>query len=284
MYLVTGITGKTGAAVADALVTRGEAVRALVRSADKAAPWAERGVELVEGTLDDRASVERALEGVKGAYLMLPPVWGAHDYFAAQAPMIEAIRAALEAKAPPRTVALSSVAVHQPEGTGPIQGLRPFERALGAFDGVTFLRAAYFHENLATVLSPAQSDGVFPVFFDPDHRFPMVATRDIGARAAALVLESDAPRIVNLAGPEDHTMREAAATLSELLGRELEVKRMPPEALASMLKDMGAGHLAELYAELNRAMDQGLLEFETPPAVERGATPLSSTLQALTAS
>ena len=49
MFLVTGITGKVGGATAEHLLAHGKKVRALVRNREKAAHWANQGVELVDG-------------------------------------------------------------------------------------------------------------------------------------------------------------------------------------------------------------------------------------------
>lgn len=75
MYLVTGITGKVGSATAKHLLAQGKEVRALVRNREKAANWANQGVELVEGDWNDSAAIEQALKGVEGAFVMLPAVW-----------------------------------------------------------------------------------------------------------------------------------------------------------------------------------------------------------------
>ena len=75
MFLVTGVTGKVGGATARHLLAHGERVRALVRSREKAADWMDQGVELVDGDWNDTAAIERALDGVDGAFVMLPAVW-----------------------------------------------------------------------------------------------------------------------------------------------------------------------------------------------------------------
>jgi uncharacterized protein YbjT (DUF2867 family) len=56
-------------------LAHGKKVRALVRNRDKAAHWANRGVELVDGDWNDSKAIEHALKGVEGAFVMLPAVW-----------------------------------------------------------------------------------------------------------------------------------------------------------------------------------------------------------------
>lgn len=66
--LVTGATGFTGGALARALLARGQRVRALVRSAAKARPLADLGVELVEGDIVREEDVDRAVAGCSRVY------------------------------------------------------------------------------------------------------------------------------------------------------------------------------------------------------------------------
>ena len=75
--LVTGATGKVGHAVASALVTSGDEVRALVRDPARAAGVLPAEVEAVKGDVTDPASVERAVEGCELVFnaMGLPEQW-----------------------------------------------------------------------------------------------------------------------------------------------------------------------------------------------------------------
>lgn len=64
---LTGATGFIGGHVARKLRERGDDVRALVRSPEKAGPLAELGCELVEGSLETPAEIEAGLEGCDAA-------------------------------------------------------------------------------------------------------------------------------------------------------------------------------------------------------------------------
>jgi uncharacterized protein YbjT (DUF2867 family) len=70
LVLVAGATGRQGGAVARHLRTKGWKLRALTRDPDSyaASQLAERGIELVQGDLDDPGSLERAARGVYGVY------------------------------------------------------------------------------------------------------------------------------------------------------------------------------------------------------------------------
>ena len=113
---LTGATGFIGGAVARALRDRGDDVRALVRSPEKARDLEAAGVELIEGGLSDVAAIKAGLEGCDAA------VHGAAVYevgikksehpamYAANVEGTEnVLGAALEAKTP-KVVYISTVA------------------------------------------------------------------------------------------------------------------------------------------------------------------------------
>jgi UDP-glucose 4-epimerase len=67
--LITGITGRIGANLAAQLVQRGHRVRGLVWERDRRTEKLHGlGVELVEGTLTDRAAVDAAVQGMDAVY------------------------------------------------------------------------------------------------------------------------------------------------------------------------------------------------------------------------
>ena len=66
--VVTGATGLLGSHVAEALVARGERVRAVVRPGSDTAFLRGLGVELAPGDLHDPASLRRAVAGADVVY------------------------------------------------------------------------------------------------------------------------------------------------------------------------------------------------------------------------
>src|SRR5215469_15478228 len=68
--LVAGATGRQGGAVVRHMLLKGWKLRALTRNPKSyaAQQLADKGVELVQGDLDDPASLERAARGVYGIY------------------------------------------------------------------------------------------------------------------------------------------------------------------------------------------------------------------------
>jgi uncharacterized protein YbjT (DUF2867 family) len=188
MFLVMGITGKVGGATAEHLLAHGKKIRALVRNREKAAHWANRGVELLDGDWNDAAAIARALKGVEGAFVMLPAVWApSPDYREAKGVIANYVEALARAE-PPRVVALSSMGANRTSGLGMITALSLLERGFRDLTSpIAFVRAGGFFENFLYGLQVAQG-GTLPVYYNPTNRkSAMVATNDIGAEVATLL-------------------------------------------------------------------------------------------------
>src|SRR5260370_3985891 len=123
MFLVMGVTGKVGGATARHLLAHDKRVRALVRSREKAVHWADQGVELVDGDWNDTAAIERALDGVDGAFVMLPVVWAPSPHFKEAKGVIAKYVEVLTKAAPPRVAALSSMGANRTTRLGIINTL-----------------------------------------------------------------------------------------------------------------------------------------------------------------
>jgi uncharacterized protein YbjT (DUF2867 family) len=269
MFVVAGVTGNTGSVVADALLSAGEKVRVLVRDERKGEAWRARGAEVAVGALDDAAFLEGALKGARGAYLLLPPTPSSPDALASQRALVDVLLRAVPASGVKHVVMLSSVAAQHPEGTGPIRSAYDSEQRLGALaTPFTFVRAAFFLENFAPSVGAVKGDGVLPSFTNPDTRLAMVSTRDIGETAAEALRAGPAKagRIIELAGPRDHTPAEVAAAFGRKLGRPVRAVAIPNEAAAATLQQFGVGaSTASLLAELYRGVDRGLIDYEGTP-------------------
>src|SRR6185312_9418930 len=188
MFLVLGMTGRVGGATARHLLAQGKKVRALVRDREKATNWADQGVELVGGDWNDAAAVARALEGVEGAFVMLPAVWAPSPDFSEAKSVIATYVAALTRAAPPRVVVLSSMGANRTSGLGMITALSLLEQGLRHLAlPIAYVRAGGFFKNFLYGLHVAQG-GTLPVYYNPTSRkSTMVATDDIGAEVATLL-------------------------------------------------------------------------------------------------
>lgn len=263
MYAVTGVTGNTGRVVAETLLSQGEKVRVIVRSADKGEAFAARGAEVAVADLGDIDALARALEGVAGAYLLIPPNMAVPDFRAYQLDLGAKVAASVRKARVPHVVFLSSVGADLEQGTGPIAGLNPAEKALGAIEGtaLTTLRAGYFLENVAGSFG-GLAHGVLPTFFPADFPIDMITTVDIGRVAAeALRQGPQAAGIVELGGP-GVTMNDVADAIGEVTGARPHVVTSPVDTMAATLVGYGVpAGVAGLYEEMTGAILAGQVAY-----------------------
>jgi uncharacterized protein YbjT (DUF2867 family) len=286
MYAVAGATGNTGSVVARTLLDRGHAVRAIVRNPAAATGLAARGATVATASLDDPDQLARALEGMTGAYLLLPPSPTSRDLIRDGRRLAESLARAVTAARVPHVVLLSSIASQHAAGTGPIVTMHHAERALAATGAaVTFVRAAYFVDNVASLVPLARAEGVLPALFATDQRIAMVSTRDIGRVAAeALLAPATGRRVIELAGPRDASFDDLASVLGELLRREVRAVRLPSEAVVPTLVQSGLSeNLAALYREMSDGIASGLVAFEGAVPVTRGTVGLREAVAGLVA-
>ena len=273
-FLVAGITGNVGGAAARRLLEEGHTVRALVRDPQKAAEWAQKGVEVRQGDFTDPAAVAAALEGVAGAYLMMPPVLVPSPGYPEAKAVLASFLEALRRTPPPRLVLLSSIGSEQSSGLGNITTTHLMEEALGDLPFPTaFVRAGSFFENYVGGLGAAAATGVYYSFFQPlDRAFPMIATADIGVEVARLLVGGwDGRKIVELGSPV--SADDLARAMGEVIGRPVQAQTIPRDRWAATLEGFGMppGSTA-LYEEMMNGFNTGWIAFGVP-----GTEPVAGT-------
>lgn len=286
MYAITGVSGHTGSVVADTLLAQGKPVRVIVRDAAKGEPWRAKGAEVAVASLDDVAALTRALTGVQGAYVLLPPNLATATPLENNAKLTAALASAIKAANVPHVVLLSSIGAQHPDGTGPIRALHHAERELAATGAaLTAVRAAYFQENFGASLGTLSSGTVY-TFLPNELRFPQVATRDIGRTAAAALVEG-APRgttrVIELAGPREVGGIDAQDALAKITGKSIAVQAAPLDAVVPTFTGFGiSAEVAGLYKEMYEGILSGRVGWEGGGSrTVRGKTDLADTLRAL---
>ena len=278
-YVVAGATGRVGSVVARELLARGKQTTVIVRDDAKGTRWRGMGAEVAKGSLGDRSFLTTLLRGVDGFFVLLPENVPPPGFHAPRAQMAEAIAAAVKNSGVPHVVMLSAIAASIPEGNGPAKALHQLERRLGESDtSLTRLRPCYYQDNIAGMLAPATTQGIYPSFLPADVALPMVATRDVGRiAAAALADDSPATEIVDVLGPP-YSARQLSAALSSALRRLLHVVEVPPAAHVRTLTGTGMPlEMAEAVAEMMASFAAGRI---TPCGHRRivGTTPIDDVI------
>ncbi|MGP4087157.1 NAD(P)H-binding protein [Streptomyces sp. KR55] len=233
VVLVTAATGNVGPHAVAHLLEADARVRALVLPDDPNIGRLPDGVEIFHGDLGDPDSLDAALDGVDGVFLMWP-------FFSLPVDTAPTVLSKIETTAR-RVAFVSSVGVHI--------GLEPVDNNCHAYiekllEGTTlewtFLRTTGFHCNAAmTFAAQVRSGDVV--------RFPYgAATRtsvhesDLAAVGAkALTSEGHARKAYLVSGPEQLSQAGQLKVIAEVTGRELTWKDIEHDAARKAMVDAG---------------------------------------------
>jgi NAD(P)H dehydrogenase (quinone) len=283
MYAITGITGKVGGAVARALLSAGERVRAVVRDADKSGFWSNLGCEVAIAEMEDAEALTRAFANVRGVFVLPPPIFDPEPGFPEAKAVISAVREALDATRPPKVVCLSTIGA-QAEQSNLLSQRTLLEEALSTLPlPITFLRPAWFMENLSWDVAQARDQGVICCFLQPlDKAMPMVATADVGRVAAELLLQDwTGTRVVELEGPECVSQDKIAAEFSKALHRPVRAEAVPREKWGAIFRAQGMRDPIPRIQMLD-GFNEGWIKFEGgDAAVVKGNVSLAEVIHKL---
>ncbi|WP_295903169.1 NmrA family NAD(P)-binding protein [uncultured Bdellovibrio sp.] len=263
MILVMGATGHVGSKIVSHLLANGQKVRVNARHFPNKEAF--RGAEFVEGDANSVAVLSDAMRGCSAVFTMIPPNVSAPEARYFQNKFGEVIAEAIEEAGIKKVVNLSSVGADLESGTGPILGLHDQEQRLDEVTkaDIVHLRPAYFMENLLTGIPTILSTNRFYGTIPGDIPLPMVATRDIAARAAFLLMNPDfkTRNIEYLLGERDLTFDEVIRVLGQTIRKpELEYVEIPPAEMRNYF--IGAGlseDWADAYNEMSEAFTNGTI-------------------------
>jgi len=278
MYTVLGATGHIGSVLTKLLLENGEKVRVVGRSTSRLQPLVQKGAEPFIGDVTDAEALTRAFQGARAAFLMIPPNMSSPDYRADQDRASDAIASAAKNSGLHYAVNLSSYGAHAPAGTGPILGLHFAELKLNAVDklNVLHLRPAYFFENHLAGISMIQMMGLFGGALRGDLKLPMIATKDIGVRAAERLLKLDfnGKQTKELLGERDLSMNEVTAIIGKALNNpEIRYAQFPYEQVQQVLAQVGTPpKTAACMIEMLQGINAGIVA-PTEPRTAENTTP-----------
>lgn len=221
--LVCGATGTQGGAVARSLLDAGYPVRALTRdrTQDRARALEQAGANVVEGDLNDRASLERAVDGVNGVFSVQNFWETGYEMEVEQGKRMADVA---------REAGVEHLVYSSVGGADRDSGLSHFEskheieehiRSIG--QAHTILRPVFFMDNWeADMMKGMVMGGSLYQPLSPDTRLQQIDAADIGTFARIAFDDPDEwiGRAIELAG-DDPTMDEIAATFSRVIGRDV---------------------------------------------------------------
>ena len=235
--LVTGATGNIGSMLIPRLASRPDiAVRALVRSLEKAAPLAAAGAELVPGCFEESEAVRRAMQKIDTLVLITPAGPSAVDQASA------AVAAARETG----VRKIVRVSVFNAAYGGPSDVTRQHgrtDREIRA-SGLTYtiLRPPFFMQNLCFLAARSIVKEGRIYSGTGDGRLSMIDLRDVVDCAEESVMsESSDNKTFTLTGPESISFHEIADRLSRMMGRAIRYVPVFPEWVEQSIRARGRG-------------------------------------------
>lgn len=260
MILLTGITGNNGGATANALLEKGVKFRALVRDLDKASEWADRGVELVKGDLEDPASVRAALEGIDRAVLILP---NGEDQERLELSFIETAKQA----GLPWIIKLSSPeAIRGTTSPIPLAHIAAEDAIMESGMNWTFVRPSFFMQNLRSTPAQAKATGKLSMPMS-DGTVVLTDCADAGAFIAQVLTtdpEQHYGQCYDITGPDPvMTFHDVAKVVGEVIGQDVEYDDCDADAYQEAIRPYHRNQwhsdaVAYLFAEIANGNTPGI--------------------------
>lgn len=227
---------------------------AAVRSPEKAADLAARGVVVREADYDRSETLEEAFVGVDKVLLISSNAIG--QRFHHHGNVIEAAK-----KAGVRLIIYTSLLRADTSPLGLAEDHRQTEAAIRA-SGLPYviLRNGWYTENYEGRVRGAVTQGTLVGCAGRGRVSPATRADYAEAAAAALATEGHEGKVYELGGDEAWTMADLAAGISRQAGREIPYRDVPPEEFAAILVNAGLPEpVAQMLADSEVAIAQDAL-------------------------
>lgn len=239
MILITGATGQQGGAVTRHLIKNGWTVRCLVRDPNKpkAIALAKAGATLVEGNLNDKESLMRALKGCYGLFSVQPSIGGADVETKEGNTLSDAAKTA----GIKHTVYTSVASADKRTGIPFFDSKLKIEQHIQSIGlPATIIRPAFFMENFETYFPPKEKQGTWTLSMPllKNRPLQLIALDDIGAFTALLFdhPEESLGKIFELAGDE-LTPEQIVTNWSRISGKKVQYEEIPIDQFRRVNKD-----------------------------------------------
>ncbi len=262
MIVITTPTGLIGRQVLEHVLTSDEPVRVIVRDANKLPAEVRDRVEIVEGSHEDPAVVQKAFAAANAVFWVSPADPTAPSVEAAYVDFSRPGVEAIKRRRVERVVTISALGRGVPLDSGHVGASLRMED-LFASSGVNLrvLTMPSFMDNMINQAGAIKGQGMFFSTISPDRKNPTVATRDIAVVAARLLLDDSwsGQQSVPVLGPEDLSNNDIAQIISDVLGTHVGFQQIPGEAFKARLTAFGMSEpMAQGMIDMNAAKDNGL--------------------------
>ncbi|MFF7247172.1 NAD(P)H-binding protein [Embleya sp. NPDC008237] len=267
MIVVTAPTGNIGrrllALLLESVSDRGEELRVIVRDPARLTDAVRERAEVITGSHGTPEVVDRAFEGADAVFWLAPPDASLTPYDAYSGFTLPAAKV-LAAHGVGHVVGISALGRGTPlaDRAGLVTATLAMDDLI-AGTGVAYraLACPSFFENFLEEADSIREKGVFTDVVAPDRKAPLVATADIAAVAARLLLDRSwtGTESVPVLGPEDLSSNDVARIIGEQSGRSVRYERQSYEGLRTDLVGYGLNEaFVQGIVDMKRAKDDGL--------------------------
>jgi uncharacterized protein YbjT (DUF2867 family) len=255
MILVVGATGHLGSVVCEQLAKHGRPIRALVRATSKPDSL-ERlrglGAELVEGDLQDRASLDAACVGVDAVISSASSISSRVGSYIATVDL-EGQRNLIAAASGAGVgrfvfVSFSSNLITDSPLNRAKRTIESEVRASGL--GYTILRSSFFMEYwLSPLIGVDYPNRKATLFGAGENPISWITIRDV-AEAAAIAADAPAAKdqVIDIGGPAALSPNEALRLFEDVIGARFELSYVPEAALEAQMADTDDPHTQSITA------------------------------------
>ena len=267
MIVITTPTGQIGRQVLDRILDSGEAARVIARDPSRLPAHVRARAEVVQGSHGDADVITKALGGADRMFWLVPPPGFRHAdsseryYLDFTQPACQAI-----ASQGVRVVGISTLGHGYQGKAGLLSAALAMDKLIeGTGAAYRALALPFFMENLLRQAQAITEHGTFSMANAADRPLPAVATRDIAAAAAALLLDTSwsSQATVPVTGPDNLTPDDMAEVISDTLGRTIRYRQVPVADYQTTLLRRGASQaMAQDFADMVEAQNNGIYDAE----------------------
>ena len=264
MIVITTPTGQIGHQVLENLLDGSETIRVVVRDASDLPPHTRERVEVVEGSHSEGSVVDEAFTDADAVFWLCPPDPQAPSVDAAYVGFTRPAAEALKRRGVKRVVAITALGrgTQWADHAGYVTASLAMDDLI-AESGVALrgLANPCFMDNIARQADAIKNQGMFFSPIAGDRKLPTVATRDIAATAARLLLDASwsGTEDVPLLGPEDLSFNDMAEVMSSVLGKPVRFQQISFEAYNDRFIEFGvSAAMAQGMTDMARAKNEGI--------------------------
>jgi uncharacterized protein YbjT (DUF2867 family) len=267
MIVITTPTGQIGRQVLDRILDSGEAARVIARDPSRLPQRVTARAEVVPGSHGDADVIMKALDGADRLFWLVPPppfgqAGSAESYYRDFTG--PASRAA--ARQGVRVVGVTTLGHGYQGAAGLLSAALAMDKLIeGSGAAYRALALPFFMENLLRQAPAIREQGSFSMANAADRPLLAVATRDVAAAAAALLLGPSwsGQARVPVVSPDSLTPEDMAGVISDTLGVTVRYRQIPVADLRAAMQQRGASPaIAQDMADMVEAQNNGIYDAE----------------------